>query len=93
MELADVVVGLREARREVDDGLYRSRWERATPVQRDLLRALAGIGGEGSAAVADISRSMGRPRTSDISVARNELIKKGLVHSPNGGCSRSRCRA
>jgi hypothetical protein len=35
----DVGVGMRDARREVDDGLYRSRWERATPAQRDLLRA------------------------------------------------------
>jgi hypothetical protein len=28
---------------------------------------------------------MGRSRTSDISVARNELIKKGLVYSPERG--------
>lgn len=27
----DVEVGLLAAREEVDDGLYRSRWERATP--------------------------------------------------------------
>ena len=81
----DVEVGLRDARREVDDGLYRSRWERATPAQRDLLRAMAGIGGEAAAAVSEISRSMGRTRTSDISVARNELIKKGLVFAPERG--------
>jgi hypothetical protein len=81
----DVQVGLREARREVDDGLYRSRWERATPAQRDLLRALAEIGDAAPAAVADIARHMGKARTSDISVARNELIKKGLVYAPERG--------
>jgi hypothetical protein len=81
----DVEVGLVEARREVDDGLYRSRWERATPAQRDVLRSLASIGGEEPAAVAEIARRMGKPRTSDISVARNELIKKGLVYAPERG--------
>lgn len=35
----DVAVGLRDVRREVDDGLYRSQWDCATPAQRDLLRA------------------------------------------------------
>lgn len=83
--LNDVEVGLAEARREVDDGLYRSRWERATPAQRDLMRALAALGGEGPAAVADIAKSMGKSRTSDISVARNELIKKGLTYAPERG--------
>ncbi len=81
----DVEVGLVEARREVDDGLYRSRWDRATPVQRDLLRAVADIGGAGPATVADIARAMGKARTSDISVARNEVIKKGLTYAPERG--------
>jgi hypothetical protein len=81
----DVEVGLRAARREVDDGLYRSRWERATPAQRDLMRALARLGRDAPTAVADIATAMGRSRTSDISVARNELIKKGLVYSPERG--------
>lgn len=81
----DVEVGLAEAGKEVDDGLYRSRWERSTPVQRDLLRALAAVGGGQPAAVADIARSMGRARTSDISVARDESIKKGLTYAPERG--------
>jgi hypothetical protein len=85
ISLEDVEVGLAEARREVDDGLYRSRWERATPAQRDLLRALATLGGDGPAAVADIARLMRKSRTSDLSVARNELIKKGLAYAPERG--------
>jgi hypothetical protein len=85
ISLDDVEVGLAEARREVDDGLYRSRWERATPAQRDLLRALAAVGGGDPAAVADIARSLGKNRTSDISVARNEVVKKGLVFAPERG--------
>jgi hypothetical protein len=85
ISLDDVDVGLGEARREVDDGLYRSRWERATPAQRQVLRAVAQIGGDEPAAVSDIAKLMGKPRTSDISVARNELIKKGLVYAPERG--------
>lgn len=81
----DVEVGLVAARQEVDDGLYRSRWERATPAQRDLLRALADLGGDGAAGVAEIAQAMGKQRTSDISVARNELIKKGLTYAPERG--------
>jgi len=85
IQTEDVEVGLQQARREVDDGLYRSRWERATPSQRDVMRALASIGGEDAASVADIARALSKSRTSDISVARNELIKKGLVYAPERG--------
>ena len=81
----DVEIGLQDARREVDDGLYRSRWERATPAQRDVLRALADLGAADPAPVADIARRMGKSRTSDISVARVELIRKGLVYAPERG--------
>jgi len=81
----DVEVGLEAARQEVDDGLYRSRWERATPAQRDVMRALAHLGGEEPAPVADIAIAAGKARTSDISVSRVELIKKGLVYAPERG--------
>jgi AAA ATPase domain len=81
----DVELGLRDARREVDDGLYRSRWERATPAQRDVLRALAELGAADPAPVSEIARRMGKARTSDISLARGELIKKGLVYAPERG--------
>jgi hypothetical protein len=50
-----------------------------------VLYALASLGGDEAATVADIARAMGRPRTSDISVARNQLIKKGLVYPPERG--------
>jgi len=81
----DVGVGLRDARREVDDGLYRSRWERATPAQRDLLRALADLAGDESATVSALASRMNKARASDLSVARNELIKKGLLYAPERG--------
>lgn len=81
----DVSLGLIEAQREVDDGLYRSRWERATPAQRDLMRALADLAGDTTASISEIAAALGKSKTSHISVARNELIKKGLVYAPDRG--------
>ena len=81
----DVEVGGQLARGEVDEGLYRSRWERATPAQRELLRALGDVGGEAPVTMADLVAATGKRRVSDLSVARNELIKKGLVYAPERG--------
>lgn len=81
----DVTVGGELARREVDEGLYRSRWERATAAQKELLRAIAETGGEEPSAIADLVTAMGKRRVSDLSVARNEVIKKGLVYAPERG--------
>ncbi len=83
--LEDVEVGGAAARREVDDGLYRSRWERATPAQRDLLRAMAELAADQPASVSELTTAMGKRRVSDLSVSRNELLKKGLVYAPERG--------
>jgi hypothetical protein len=85
ISLDDVRMGIAYARAEVDEGLYRSRWERATPAQRDLLRAMCNVGGESNSAVSDLVAAMGKKRVSDLSVARNELIKKGLLFAPERG--------
>ena len=81
----DVNVGEASARAEVNEGLYRSRWERATPAQQMLLRAMAALGGDRPSSIAELAAAMGKRRVSDLSVARNELIKKGLVYSPERG--------
>ncbi len=81
----DVRAGLSTARAEVDAGLYASRWDRATPAQRSLLRAMAEVGGEEPSAISDLVIATGKSRVSDLSVARNEIIKKGLAFSPERG--------
>lgn len=80
----DVHVGGQFAQREVDEGLYRSRWERATAAQRQLLRVLAELGGE-AVPVADLAAAMGKKRIQNLSVARDELIKKGLLYASQRG--------
>lgn len=81
----DAELGGALARAEVDAGLYRSRWQRATPAQKALLRALAGTGGEQPCEISELVFATGKRRVSDLSVARNELIKKGLVYAPERG--------
>ena len=88
-----MTVGGEFARREVDEGLYRSRWERATPAQRKRLRAMGELGGDNPVAISDLAATMGKRRVSDLSVARNEVIKKGLLLPRSGASSHSPCRA
>jgi malic enzyme len=85
INLDDVQVGGEFARREVDEGLYRSRWERATTAQRQLLKAMGELGGDKPVAISDLATAMGKRRVSDLSVARNEVIKKGLLYAPERG--------
>lgn len=85
VSLEDVSIGTALAASEVDEGLYRSRWERATPAQKAVLRAVSDSGGEEPVAMSDLVAVMGKRRVSDLSVARNELIKKGLVYAPERG--------
>ena len=84
ISLDDVEVGSTFARREVDEGLYLSRWERATPAQRDFIRVIAALGQGGHVGIADAAAEMGK-RPADLSVARRELISKGLLYAPQRG--------
>jgi hypothetical protein len=81
---ADADAGIEVARRELDIGFYGSRWERATGAQRAYLRAMAEDREERPSASADVARRLGR-RPSDVSVARDQLIRKGLVYAPDRG--------
>ncbi|WP_083404065.1 ATP-binding protein [Curtobacterium sp. MCBA15_001] len=82
--LEDAEAGVLRARDEVDQGLYQSRWDRATPKQRELLQAMA-EDGDGPSAIQDLVTRTGKRRTSDLSVSRNELIKNGHVFAPDRG--------
>jgi hypothetical protein len=79
----DAEVGIEAGRAELDIGFYGSRWERATAAQKAYLRAMA-LEGDDPSASADIARRLGR-RPSDVSVARDQLIKKGLLYAPDRG--------
>ena len=80
----DAEAGLIQARREVDAGLYRARWQRATPLQRQIMRAMADLSADDPTSMAQVAEMLGRER-SELSVPRDQLIKKGLVYAPDRG--------
>ena len=82
----DVRVAAPIAEAELAVGFFGSRFERATPGEREYLRAMADVApGQAdqvlTAAVADL---LGR-KPQSLSPARDALLKKGLVFSPERG--------
>jgi AAA ATPase domain len=87
----DVRVAAPEAETELAVGFFGSRFERATPAEREYMRAMAALaatepGDDLDAAVptADIARSLER-KPASLSPARDALIKKGLIYSGERG--------
>ena len=90
----DVEVAAPEAEAELAVGFFGSRFERATPGERDYLRAMADaalklaeteevdeIGSVPTSAVADM---LGK-KPQSLSPARDALLKKGLIYSGERG--------
>ncbi len=85
----DVTVAAPEAERELAVGFFGSRYERATPGERDYLRAMADAAGPepdaiGSVATSDVASALGR-KPQALSPARDALLKKGLIYSGERG--------
>ena len=82
----DVKVAAPEAEAELAVGFFGSRYERATPAERDYLRAMAALsdGTGGSVPTAAVADHLGRKQSS-LSPARDSLMKKGLVYSAERG--------
>jgi hypothetical protein len=85
---ADVRVAAPEAEVELAVGFFGSRYERATPAEREYMRTMASLadGDDMDAAVptAEIAKSLGR-KPASLSPARDALIKKGLIYSGERG--------
>lgn len=81
--LDDVKVSAPEAEEELAVGFFGSRYERATPAERDYMHAMASIGDE-PVATSDVADALGR-KPSSLSPARDSLIKKGLIFSAERG--------
>jgi hypothetical protein len=79
----DVLVAAPTADAELAVGFFGSRYERATPAERDYMRAMAGLG-DGPVPTAEVADALGR-KPSSLSPARDSLLKKGLVYSAERG--------
>jgi len=92
----DVKVASPEAESELAVGFFGSRYERATPGERDYLRAMSDVAvaiatrGEeelddiGSVPTADVAAALGK-KPQSLSPARDSLLKKGLIYSGERG--------
>lgn len=84
IELDDAQVGVRAGREKLDDGFFRSRWNRATPAERAYLRAMA-ADGENPSSSSEIVRRLGKTRAQQVGPTRARLIQKGLLYAPEHG--------
>ena len=90
---SDVAVAAPQAEADLAVGFFGSRYERATPGEREYLRAMAEAGGRlpdsekdevGSVLTSDVADVLGR-KPQSLSPARDALLKKGLVYSNERG--------
>ncbi|MDQ1538213.1 MAG: hypothetical protein QOE58_2606 [Actinomycetota bacterium] len=93
----DVRVSAPEAEAELAVGFFGSRYERATPGEREYLRAMAdaaqityqddegpGLDDTESVSTASVAAVLDR-KPQSLSVARDALLKKGLIYSAERG--------
>jgi hypothetical protein len=83
---ADVAMAAPVAEAELAVGFFGSRYDRATPAEREYMHAMADLGGPHGNAVAtsEVAVALGR-KPASLSPARDSLIKKGLVYSAERG--------
>ncbi len=86
---ADVRMAAPEAEAELAVGFFGSRYERATPAEREDMRTMAALStveSDMDAAVptSEIARTLDR-KPASLSPARDALIKKGLIYSGERG--------
>jgi hypothetical protein len=87
IRVVDVQQAAPEAEGELAVGFFGARYDRATPAERDYMRAMADLAvhsGDGAVSTADLARTLSR-RPQSLSPARDGLIKKGLVYSSERG--------
>src|SRR5437764_244368 len=80
---ADVKVAGPQAEGELAVGFFGSRYERATPAEREYMRAMAMLGDD-PVQTSSVADELGR-KPSSVSPARDALIKKGLIYSSERG--------
>ncbi len=81
--LADASAGVQAGTASLDRGFFTSRWERATPAERDYMRAMADDGDAPSQS-GEVARRL-KKNSQSVGPIRANLIHKGLVYAPEHG--------
>ncbi|GAA4622425.1 ATP-binding protein [Cellulomonas oligotrophica] len=64
----------------LDAGFFRARWERATRAEQRFMRAMA-ADHDAPSLLTDLVERLRKRKPSDLSVARRDLISKGLIYA------------
>ena len=80
---ADAQTGGLLALRDLDNGFFRVRWERATPKEREYLQAMA-VDGDAISSSGEVAKRLGKKPTA-LGPVRANLISKGLIYAPEHG--------
>ncbi len=84
ISLKDAEIGTATGWASLDSGFFRVRWDRATPSEKNYLKAMADDGGSNSS-VRDIASRLSREAPGGLSLTRSNLIDKGLIYAPEHG--------
>ena len=87
IRITDVAEAAPDAESELAVGFFGARYDRATPAERDSMRAMAELGADSNdkaVTTAQVAENLGR-KPQSLSPARDGLIKKGLVYSSERG--------
>jgi hypothetical protein len=79
----DVEDAATKALRNLDEGFFQVRIQRTSEQERRYLQSMADLGEDGPYRSGTVASELGR-RTSEVSVLRDGLIKKGLIYAPPG---------
>jgi hypothetical protein len=80
---ADVEFATSVAIANLDESFFRVRFDRLTPAEKKLLRAMAELG-SGPYRSGDVAEAYGA-RVSTVAPLRAKLIQKGMIYSPSHG--------
>ena len=79
----DVVKATTIAVSRLDDSFFRVRFDRMTPSEKKMLRAMAGLG-TGPYRTSDVAKAL-KVGVNSLGPRRDTLIKKGMIYSPTYG--------
>ncbi|MGJ3192228.1 AAA family ATPase [Paenarthrobacter sp. FR1] len=86
VNLDDARLAIEIGTEQLDAGFFIARWQRATPAERQYLRAMAEDNDEASSTATVAARL--KRAASQLTVARANLIAKGLIYAPDHGAVR-----
>lgn len=79
----DVQAATPRVTQRLDEGFFRVRFDRLTPKEKEVMRAMAGMG-PGPYATGDVAQAL-QMKTTSLGPVRAKLLSKGMIYSPAHG--------